>query len=31
VHAPSEMVDLNDVQDAVRLLLALVKQKVKLD
>jgi endoglucanase len=31
VHAPSEMVDLNDVQNAVRLLLALVKQKVKLD
>ncbi|MCK4725276.1 MAG: M20/M25/M40 family metallo-hydrolase, partial [Anaerolineales bacterium] len=31
VHAPSEMVDYNDVQNAVQLLLALVKQKVKLD
>jgi len=31
VHAPSEMVDYNDVQNAVQLLLALVKQKVNLD
>jgi putative aminopeptidase FrvX len=31
VHAPSEMVDLNDVQNTVKLLLALVKQTVKLD
>ena len=31
VHAPSEMVDFEDVQNAVRLLLALVEQKVKLD
>lgn len=31
VHAPSEMVDYNDVQNAVELLLALVKKKVKLD
>ena len=31
VHAPSEMVDFNDVQYAVKLLLALVNQKVKLD
>jgi endoglucanase len=31
VHAPSEMVDYNDVQNAVRLLLALFKQKVNLD
>ena len=30
VHAPSEMVDFNDVQYAVKLLLALVNQKVKL-
>ncbi|HUV26263.1 MAG TPA: M20/M25/M40 family metallo-hydrolase, partial [Anaerolineales bacterium] len=31
VHAPSEMVDYNDVQNAVQLLLALIKQKVNLD
>jgi endoglucanase len=31
VHSPSEMVDYNDVQNAVLLLLALIKQKVKLD
>jgi endoglucanase len=31
VHAPSEMVDFKDVQNAVRLLLALVKGKVELD
>jgi endoglucanase len=31
VHAPSEMVDYNDVQNAVKLLLALVKKKIKLD
>ncbi|UCE01087.1 MAG: M42 family metallopeptidase [Chloroflexota bacterium] len=31
VHAPSEMVDYDDVQNAVRLLTALVKHKVKLD
>ena len=31
IHAPSEMVDYNDVQNAVQLLLALLKQKVKLD
>ena len=31
VHAPSEMVDYYDVQNAVRLLTALVKHKVKLD
>lgn len=31
VHAPSEMVDFKDVQNAVRLLLALIEQKVKLD
>jgi endoglucanase len=31
VHAPSEMVDFNDVQYAVKLLLALVNQNVKLD
>lgn len=31
VHAPSEMVDFNDVQYAVKLLLTLVNQKVKLD
>lgn len=31
VHAPSEMVDFNDVQFAVKLLLALVKRKVELN
>lgn len=31
VHAPSEMVDFKDVQNAVRLLLALVEGKVELD
>ena len=31
VHAPSEMVDFNDVQNAVQLLLALINQEVKLD
>jgi endoglucanase len=31
VHAPSEMVDLKDVQNAVLLLLALIKQEVTLD
>lgn len=31
VHAPSEMVDYNDVQNAVQLLLALLKNNVKLD
>ncbi len=31
VHAPSEMVDYNDAQNAVLLLLALIKQKIKLD
>ncbi len=31
VHAPSEMVDYNDVQNAVLLLLELIKQKVELD
>jgi len=31
VHAPSEMVDFEDVQNAVRLLLALVEGKVELD
>ncbi len=31
VHAPSEMVDLNDVKFAVKLLLALVNRKVKLN
>jgi endoglucanase len=31
VHAPSEMVDLKDVQNAVRLLLALITQEVNLD
>jgi endoglucanase len=31
VHAPSEMVDYNDVQNAVKLLLALLQQNVKLD
>lgn len=31
VHAPSEMVDLRDVQNAISLLLSLVKQKVKID
>ena len=31
VHSPSEMVDYNDVQNAVRLMLALVNQKVELD
>lgn len=31
VHAPSEMVDYNDVQNAVQLLLALLKNDVKLD
>ncbi len=31
VHAPSEMVDYNDVQNAVKLLLALLQQSVKLD
>lgn len=31
VHAPSEMVDYNDVQNAVHLLLELVKQKINLD
>ena len=31
IHSPSEMVDFNDVQYAVQLLLALVKQKVNLD
>jgi len=30
VHAPSEMVDYNDVQNAVQLLLALLRQNVKL-
>ena len=30
VHAPSEMVDLNDVQNAVQLLLALIVQEVEL-
>jgi endoglucanase len=31
VHAPSEMVDYNDVQNAVKLLHTLVKNVVKLD
>jgi putative aminopeptidase FrvX len=31
VHSPSEMVDLNDVQNAVRLLVELVSQPVKLE
>jgi len=31
VHAPSEMVDYNDAQNAVLLLLALIKQKIRLD
>jgi endoglucanase len=31
IHAPSEMVDYNDVQNAVQLLLALLKQEVNLE